>query len=96
MSGSPLRRGTSHEGRETTRLPASGSNPAAAHVLAALVECGGSISRAAASLGIRPGTVKRHLADLRAKLGLTTEQLIYAERAGGWLLIPSLEPRIPS
>ena len=61
-------------------------------VLAAFVECGGSISRAAASLGIRPSTVKRHLADLRARLSLTTEQLIYAGRAGGWLLVPSLEP----
>lgn len=61
-------------------------------VLAAFVECGGSISRAAASLGIRPSTVKRHLADLRARLGMTTEQLIYAGRAGGWLLVPSLEP----
>lgn len=61
-------------------------------VLAAFVECGGSISRAAANLGIRPSTVKRHLADLRARLGLTTEQLIYAGRAGGWLLVPSLEP----
>jgi len=48
-------------------------------VLAAFVECGGSISRAAASLGIRPSTVKRHLADLRARLGLTTEQPIYAD-----------------
>ena len=61
-------------------------------VLAAFVECGGSIPRAAAKLGIRPSTVKRHLADLRARLGLTTEQLIYAGGAGGWLLVPSLEP----
>jgi DNA-binding NarL/FixJ family response regulator len=61
--------------------------------LAAFVECGGSIARAAASLGIRPSTLKRHLADLRARLGLTTEQLIYAGRAGGWLVVPSLEPQ---
>ena len=32
------------------------------------------------------------LADLRARSGLTTEQLIYAGRAGGWLVVPSLEP----
>jgi DNA-binding MarR family transcriptional regulator len=34
--------------------------------LAAYVEAGGSVSDAAALVGIRPGTVKRHLADLRA------------------------------
>jgi hypothetical protein len=44
-------------------------------------------------LGIRPSTAKRHLADLRARLGLTTEQLIYSGRAAGWLVVPSLEPR---
>jgi hypothetical protein len=43
-------------------------------------------------LGIRPSTVKRPLADLRARSGLTTEQLIYAGRAEGWLVVPSLEP----
>jgi hypothetical protein len=42
--------------------------------------------------GIQPSTAKRHLADLRAKFGLTTEQLIYAGRAAGWLAVPSLEP----
>jgi hypothetical protein len=36
-------------------------------------------------------TVKRHLADLRARSGLTTEQLIYTGRAAGWLIVPSLE-----
>ena len=46
---------------------------------------------AAAMLGISPSTVKRHLADLRAKSGLTTGQLIYAGRAEGWLVVPSLE-----
>ena len=35
----------------------------------------------------------RHLADLRARSGLTTEQLIYTGRARGWLMVPSLEPR---
>jgi len=34
---------------------------------------------------------KRHLADLRARSGLTTEQLIYVGRAAGWLLVPSLD-----
>jgi hypothetical protein len=31
------------------------------------------------------------LADLRARSGLTTEQLIYRGRAEGWLLVPGLE-----
>ena len=47
---------------------------------------------AAELLGIRPSTVKRPLADLRVRSGLTTEQLIYAGRAEGWLVVPSLEP----
>jgi predicted ArsR family transcriptional regulator len=61
-------------------------------VLAALVAAGGSVPDAAELVGIRPGTVKRHLADLRARSGLTTEQLIYRGRAEGWLVVPSLEP----
>ena len=61
-------------------------------VLAAFVAAGGSVQDAAQLVGIRPSTVKRHLADLRARSGLTTEQLIYAGRAGGWLVVPSLEP----
>jgi len=61
-------------------------------VLAAYVAAGGSVSDAAARVGIRPSTVKRHLADLRARSGLTTEQLIYRGRAEGWLKVPSLEP----
>jgi predicted ArsR family transcriptional regulator len=52
-------------------------------VLAAYVTAGGSVSAAALLVGIRPSTVKRHLADLRARSGLTTEQLIYAGRAAG-------------
>jgi hypothetical protein len=60
-------------------------------VLAAVVAAGGSVSDAAASVGIRPSTAKRHLADLRARSGLTTEQLIYRGRAEGWLSVPSLE-----
>ncbi len=62
-------------------------------VLAAFVAAGGSVPVAAELAGIRPGTVKRHLADLRARSGLTTEQLIYSGRAEGWLVVPSLERR---
>ena len=61
-------------------------------VLAAFVAAGGSVSAAAELVGIRPSTVKRHLADLRARSGLTTEQLIYSVRAAGWLVVPSLDP----
>ncbi len=61
-------------------------------VLAAYVAAGGSVPDAAELVGIRPSTVKRHLADLRARSGFTTEQLIYRGRAEGWLLVPSLEP----
>ena len=60
-------------------------------VLAAYVAAGGSVHAAAELVGIRPSTVKRHLADLRARSGLSTEQLIYAGRASGWLVVPSLE-----
>jgi Bacterial regulatory helix-turn-helix protein, lysR family. len=59
--------------------------------LAAYVAAGGSVPGAARSVGIRPSTVKRHLADLRARFGLTTEQLIYSGRAAGWLVVPELE-----
>ena len=62
-------------------------------VLAAYVAAGGTVADAANLVGIRPSTVKRHLADLRARSGLTTEQLIYRGRAEGWLVVPSLEPR---
>jgi predicted ArsR family transcriptional regulator len=61
-------------------------------VLAAYVAAGGSVPDAAELVGIRPSTVKRHLADLRARSGLSTEQLIYTGRAAGWLRIPGLEP----
>jgi DNA-binding NarL/FixJ family response regulator len=62
-------------------------------VLAAYVAAGGSVTDAAELVGIRPSTVKRHLADLRSRLCLTTEQLIYAGRAEGWLVVPSLDPQ---
>ncbi len=68
------------------------ATPRQLDVLAAYVQAGGSVPDAAALVGIRPSTAKRHLADLRAKSGLTTEQLIYAGRAAGWLVVPSLEP----
>ena len=61
-------------------------------VLAAFVAAGGSVQDAAEIVGIRPSAVKRHLADLRARSGLMTEQLIYAGRASGRLVVPSLEP----
>lgn len=43
-------------------------------------------------MGIRPSTLKRHLADLRARSGLTTEQLTYSGRVAGWLVVQALEP----
>lgn len=61
-------------------------------VLAAFVAAGGSIPEAAVLVGLRPSTAKRHLADLRARSGLTTEQLIYRGRAEGWLVVAGLEP----
>ena len=61
-------------------------------VLAAYVATGGSVSATASLVGIRPGTAKRHLADLHARSGLTTEQLIYRGRAEGWLVVASPEP----
>ena len=62
------------------------------HVLAAFVVSGGFVADAAELVSIRPSTAKRHLADLRARSGLTTEQLIYRRRSEGWLLVPKLEP----
>ena len=72
-------------------LPQS-ATPRQLDVLAAFVAAGGSVPDAAARVGIRPSTAKRHLAALRARSGLTTEQLIYRGRAEGWLVVPSLEP----
>ena len=68
------------------------ATPRQMDVLAAYVGAGGSVPDAAAVMGIRPSTAKRHLPDLRARSGRTTEQLIYAGRAAGWLVVPSLEP----
>jgi len=70
------------------------ATPRQQNVLAAYVAAGGSVPDAAEFVGIRPSTVKRHRADLRARSGLTTEQLIYVGRAEGWLVVPSLEPQL--
>jgi hypothetical protein len=78
------------EGHLKGALPSS-ATPAQTKALAAYVAAGGSVSGAARRVGSRPSTVKRHLADLRARSGLTTEQLIYRGRAEGWLVVPSLE-----
>lgn len=81
--------------RSLLGAPGREATPRQVAVLAAYVAAGGSIGAAAASLAIRPSTVKRHRADLRARSGLTTEQLIYAGRAAGWLVVPALEPAWP-
>jgi len=60
-------------------------------VLAAYVAAGGSVPDAATLLGTQPSTAKRHLADLRARTGLTTKQLI--ERWAGRGLARHPEPR---
>jgi len=71
-------------------------SPQATHrqmgALAASVAAGGSVTEAAELAGIRPSTVERHLADLRAGSGLTTGQLVHAGRAAGWRVVPSPEP----
>jgi hypothetical protein len=50
------------------------------------------VSTALARAGVRPSTAKHHLADLRVRTRLTTEQLIYVGRAEGWLVVDALEP----
>ena len=80
------------ERRVPARRPLAAGDARQMDVLAAYVAAGRSVQDAAELVGIRPGTVKRHLADLRARSGLSTEQLIYTGRAGGWLVVPSLEP----
>ena len=57
------------------------ATPRQLDVLAAYVAAGGSVQGAAELVGIRPSTAKCHLADLRARSGPSTEQLIYAGRA---------------
>jgi hypothetical protein len=68
--------------------------PRQVEVLSAFVAAG-SVAEAAARVGVRPSTAKRHLADLRARSGLTTEQLIYRGRSEGWLVVPSLDREHP-
>jgi hypothetical protein len=68
------------------------ATPSQVAALAAFVEAGGSVPDAAELVGIRPSTVKRHLADLRARSGFSTVELVYSGRAAGWLVVPSLEP----
>jgi DNA-binding IclR family transcriptional regulator len=63
-------------------------------VLSAFVAAGGSVAGAAARVGVRPSTAKRHLADLWARSGLTTEQLIYRGRTDGWLVVPLSDLRM--
>ena len=90
------RRGQPASGMRDGYLRGALSRPATQRqmdVLAAFVTAGGSVPDAAELVGVRPSTVKRHLADLRARSGLSTEQLIYVGRAGGWLVVPSLEPQ---
>ena len=60
-------------------------------VLAAFVAAG-TVAEAAARVGVRPSTAKRRLADLRARSGLTTVELVYAGHAAGWLAVGELEP----
>ena len=72
--------------------PSHRATPRQIQALAAFVAAGGSVAAAAELVGVQPSTMKRHLADLRARSGLTTEQLIYAGRAAGWLVVETLEP----
>jgi DNA-binding NarL/FixJ family response regulator len=92
MSGSRRPPGTPHEGRIPARLLTRPATQRQMDVLVAFVAAGGSVQDAAELVGIRPSTVKRHVADLCARSGLRTEQLIYAGRAPGRLVVLSLEP----
>lgn len=56
----------SHEGWSLRGEPPQTRTARQVDVLAAFVAAGGSVSGAAARVGIRPSTAKRHLADLRA------------------------------
>ncbi len=87
-----LRQGCWHEGWLLSRLPAGDADRPPGRSTRRLRRRRGSVSVAAALMGVRPSTVKRHLADLPARSGLTTEQLIYRGRADGWLVVAELEP----
>ena len=71
--------------------PLPRATPRQCQALAAYVECGGSVVDAADALRLSPSTVKRHLADLRSRFGLSTEQLVYVGRAEGWLVVEALD-----
>jgi len=73
-----------------------GATPRQLDALAALVQAGGSVADAAVLAGIRPSTVKRHLADLRARSGLSTEQLIYVGASSRWLVVPGHDQSPPT
>src|SRR4051794_35245304 len=73
--------------RRLRGAPPPGATKRQRDALGAYVSAGGSVAAAAALMGVRPSTAKRHLADLRARTGLTTGQLIYVGRAAGWLVI---------
>ena len=61
-------------------------------VLSAFVAAHGSVPDAAERVALRPSTARRHLADLRARSGPTTERLICAGTTSGRLVVPSPEP----
>jgi hypothetical protein len=64
-----------HEGRVPRRRAPSNATPAQMKALAAYVAAGGSVPEAAEFVGIQPSTLKRHLADLRVRMELTTEHV---------------------
>ena len=68
------------------------ATPREVDAIRAFVTKAGSVREAAAMIGISPSTLKRHLANLRMKLGLSTEQLIYVGATTRWLVVPALEP----
>ena len=74
------------------RTLSSTLNQTQMRALAAHVAAGGCVLEATRRSGSRPSTVKRDLADLRLRMSLTTEPLIYAGRAAEWILVPSLVP----
>ena len=93
MIGSWRPRSNRREAREAARLGRPRRDSSQVAALVAYLAVGGSMSEGAARLHLSPSTVKRHLADLRARYGLTTEQQIYQGRAKGRLMVPSLELR---
>lgn len=68
------------------------ATPRQIDVIAAYVAARDPVQTAAELVAIRPSTAKRHLADLRARSGLITAQLIYRGLASGRLLVADLDP----